>query len=331
MKQIVNFLAILQATFLIGQTVISGTVYDEITNDPLEGVSVYFDGSTFGVVTNPEGYFELPIDKKINSPLVISFLGYSDIIIEDPYDKGNWKVYLREKAIALQGVTLKADPFTRAEKLKAFKAQFLGTNINGSSCKILNEDAIWLSYDVTTNQLLATSDEPIIVKHKYLGYENRFKLVDFHIKYSRKTLSTLSIKETYYAGTSFFIDKQKGKRKYLKRRNNTYQGSVMHLMRTLRDEDYENQKFRFFKGGFKIDPKSYIKVTQQMFNTKVVLPNFKMPVLFKNRRSDITQKGDYIIIDGYGNFSPPTSVYFSGDLGMQRVGDMLPLDFKSEK
>jgi len=258
-------------------------------------------------------------------------LGFTDLLINDPYNKGKWEILLSEKAIALEGVVLKADPFTRAEKLRAFKAQFLGSSINGRSCTILNEDAIWLSFDVTTNRLLASIDEPIIIRNEYLGYENRFKLVDFFAEYNRRTLSSSAVKESYYAGTSFFIDKQKKKRKYLKRRNDTYQGSVLHLMRTLRDEDYEQQKFQFFKGGLRIKPRSYINVIKQEYNTKVVLPDFKMPILFKNRRSDLTKRGKYIIIDHYGNFAPPTMVYFNGDLGMQRVGDMLPLNFKPKK
>jgi len=331
MKLFLSLFFFLNIGILSCQTVISGTVFDEKTNETLEGVSVYFDGSTFGVVTNTKGYFELPVDEKINSALVISFLGYSDLVVPNPYGKGNWKIYLKEKAIVLEGVVLKADPFTRAEKLRAFKAQFLGSSANGRSCKIINEDAIWLSYDVTSNKLLAFSDEPIIIRNKLLGYENRFRLVDFFAEYNRKTLSSLSIKETYYAGTSFFIDKQKDKRLYRKRRNATYQGSVLHLMRTIRDEDYDNQKFRFFKGGFKIKPESYINVIKQENNTKVILPDFKMPILFKNRRSDLTKRGGYLLIDGYGNFSPPNNLYFNGDMGMQRIGDMLPLDFKPEK
>ncbi|MFP2996888.1 carboxypeptidase-like regulatory domain-containing protein [Spongiivirga sp. MCCC 1A20706] len=327
MKGWLTTLFLLNVSLLIGQTIISGTVFDEKTNEPLEGVSVYFDGSTFGVITNPKGYFELPIEKKINSPLVISYLGYSDIIIENPYNKENWKIYLKEKAIALKEVVLKADPFTRAAKLKAFKQQFLGDNINGRSCTILNEDDIWLSYDVTTNKLLASSEVPIIIQNKYLGYEHRFALIDFMVRYNRRTLSPLAREETYYVGTSFYIDKQKDVFKYQKRRDKTYQGSVLHLMRTLRDEDYENQKFKFFKGGFKINPTSYIKVIPQTLNTKVILPEFTVPILYKNKRSDIIKRSEYIIIDGYGNFSPPSAIYFSGDLGSQRVGNMLPLDY----
>ncbi len=331
MKLFLSLFFFLNFSAAISQTVISGTVFDEKTNEPLEGVSIYFDGSTFGVVTNSNGYFELPVDEKINSALVISFLGYSDIVVPDPYNKGNWKIYLKEKAIALEGVTLKADPFTRAQKMRAFKAQFLGSNINGRSCKIVNEDAIWLSYDVTTNQLLASSDVPIIIKNELLGYENRYTMVDFFVRYNRRTLSSFAVQETYYAGTSFFKDKQKNKKKYLKRRNATYQGSVLHLMRTLRDQDYINQDFQFFKGKFKVNPKAHINVVKQQNNAQVVLPDFTIPVLFKNRRSDIIKRGDFFTIDGYGNFSPPNAVVFNGDLGRQRVGDMLPLDFKPKE
>ncbi|NER18057.1 carboxypeptidase-like regulatory domain-containing protein [Spongiivirga citrea] len=327
MKLFLGLFLFLNIGIVSCQTLISGTIFDEKTNEPLEGVSVYFDGTTIGVVTNSKGFFELELDRKIKSALVISYLGYFDIVTPNPYDKEGWKIYLREKAFALQGVTLKADPFTREEKLEAFKAQFLGTNKNGQSCKILNEDYIHVAYDVTTNQLLASSEVPIIVNNKLLGYENRFSLNDFYIKFRRKTLSTFAIKETYYEGTSFFIDKQKNNQKYLKNRNDAYEGSILHLMRTIRIENYENEKFYFFRGKAQLQPNSHIEVVKRGDYAKVIFPDFILSIWFEGRRSEIIKKANHLIIDKNGNFSPPTAVRFNGDLGRQRVGNMLPFDF----
>ena len=49
---------------IINQTIsyaqiIKGTVFDKITNESLEGASVYLDGTTIGVITNSEGKFEI--------------------------------------------------------------------------------------------------------------------------------------------------------------------------------------------------------------------------------------------------------------------------------
>ncbi len=46
------------------------------------------------------------------------------------------------------------------------------------------------------------------------------------------------------------------------------------------------------------------------------------------RQSTITLNKDYFYLDLNGNHSPIDALTFSGELGLQRFGDALPLDFK---
>ena len=55
---------------------IQGVINDAKTEEPIEGASVYFDNTTIGVISNSNGEFAIPYDSSINTPLVISFLGY---------------------------------------------------------------------------------------------------------------------------------------------------------------------------------------------------------------------------------------------------------------
>lgn len=58
------------------QGVISGTVVDAETKQPLEGASVFAQNTTKGTITNKEGAFRLSLDKggyEIN----ITFTGYA--------------------------------------------------------------------------------------------------------------------------------------------------------------------------------------------------------------------------------------------------------------
>ncbi|RYZ78419.1 MAG: aminotransferase class I/II-fold pyridoxal phosphate-dependent enzyme, partial [Moraxellaceae bacterium] len=82
----------------------------------------------------------LELTQKYNAALVISYMGFESLRIEDPYKFGKpFKVMLREDAIMLNEVVIsKGGPFTRKQMLRAFRKNFLGER-GGSRCKIENE------------------------------------------------------------------------------------------------------------------------------------------------------------------------------------------------
>lgn len=59
----------------------SGIVKDSITGEPLAFVSVYFDGSTIGAMTDDNGKFTLQNDKGYNK-LAFASLGYDTKVID---------------------------------------------------------------------------------------------------------------------------------------------------------------------------------------------------------------------------------------------------------
>ncbi|MDG1046923.1 MAG: carboxypeptidase-like regulatory domain-containing protein, partial [Flavobacteriaceae bacterium] len=54
-------LSVFAASWVQAQTLIKGQVLDALDQSPLEGVSVYFDGTSLGTITNAAGFFELPL------------------------------------------------------------------------------------------------------------------------------------------------------------------------------------------------------------------------------------------------------------------------------
>lgn len=325
MKKLLFFL-FLYSSLASAQT-LSGYVFDDVSKEPMIGASVYFDGSSIGVITDEEGYFSLTLKRKLTSPLVISYIGYNDVQLESPWEYDTLKIYLKPKAVQLSEIILTADPFTRQQKLRAFRREFLGSTRGGKSCKILNEGVIDLYYDMTKKELIATSDEPIIIQNKYLGYELRYKLIDSKISYSSVSLSELDINEVFYVGTCFFIDKQENIIKNENRRQREYKGSLLHLMRATSKKEWEAEGFTFFKGSFQVNPEKYFTIVDSLGMKKVSLPH-KLTVLYKkHKRSAMHPKSDYYFIDGYGNFYSPEALTFSGVIGTKRIGDLLPLDY----
>jgi len=275
---------------LYAQTV-SGTVYDSVTKEPLLGASIYFEGTTIGGITNEQGKFSLYTDITSTSQLVVTYLGYTDVVL-NASGKKPLTIYLVSKEESLDEVVVTATPlFTREQLLMAFRRQFLGTTKAGKSCKILNEETLRLHYNTSKNQLIVSSNEILRVKNPYLGYEIRFRLYDCKISYFRKSISPFDVKQSYYAGTSFFVDEKKDIRKYKKRRQEVFEGS-------------------------------------STLGIKKVQLTGPVAILYDNKkRSNVRPKYTHYTIDGFGNFYPPDALVFSGLMGQQRLGDALPLDY----
>jgi len=341
---------------------LSGYVYDEDENKPLEGAFVYLDGTTLSASTDARGFFKIVTAQKYNAALVISFVGFETLRIDDPYKYGKpVKVKLRTDAIALDEVVItKGGPFTRKQMLKVFREQFLGTTRAGSSCTIENEDDITLYFDLATNTLIAKSLKPIRIVNKRLEYKVNFDLVGFQVSYSAKTLDYFNLRGSFFAGTTFFTDVSKENRAD-KKRKEAYLGSVTHFMKTLAAGDWEKQEYRLFADKYQVDPNHYLSVTDSLGYKKVTLidiPEYvktrraeiaanrfhsltkkdeekkgkysdvKFSVLYaKNLQSQITFNNGYFYIDKNGLFFPLSEVIFGGYMGDLKAGDLLPANY----
>ncbi len=319
-------LSILVYSTLHAQT-ISGIVYDSKTLQPLLGAAVYYEGTTIGGITDEKGQFRLYPKKNSTSQIIVSYLGYEDAVIP-PTDQKFVKVYLTPQPESLSEVVLRGNPlFSRAQLLKAFKREFLGVTRGGQACKILNEEVLDLYYDPDTYEMIVHADESIRIQNPYLGYEIRFKMYDCTIRYFSKSIAPLDVKQSYYAGTSFFIDQKEGKSKYAKRRREVYEGSSLHFLRTVATAQWELEAFDVYKKGFPVDPITHMIVTDTLGIKKVRLTDALSVTYKKRRQSYIETRYDYYTIDGFGNAYPPDALIFSGEMGDQRMGDALPLDY----
>jgi hypothetical protein len=315
---------------------IEGYVYDAKTNTPLETVAVYFDNTTIGTTTDANGYFELEYNEAIKSTLVFSYLGY-EIVYENNYrEKSQLKVFLKESVNELETVVLDYDDgLTRAQKLKLFKKEFLGVSKYAKSCDILNEEDLILRYRKSDRVLTASSKKPIVFEHKKFGYTVYYDLRDFETKFRYANLKTQEfvVSSVLFQGTSYFEDFKEITNSHIRNRNKAYLGSVQHFMRSLYEDKLANEDFVIFKNGFKTDAWRYIKVTAiEDSDLKQVGIAVRLSVLFDGKhQSDIVPKYESFTVDNYGNFAPIEAISFSGYMGMQRAGDVLPSNFQPKK
>ena len=316
-------------SLLFAQHKVVGTVFDFSTKQPLEGVSVFYDGTSIGTITNEKGMFSLVSDNQMSALLVISYIGYKTQVFEN-VSNGLGAIYLKENAFELDEIVLEPDTWSRAKKLNIFRREFLGTTTAAYECKIKNEDDIRLYYNKAKNTLFAYAEVPIRIENNFLGYKIAYNLVDFEVNFGSNNGDLISPGYSYTAGTLFFAEQnaKKVKKKYLNNRSKTYSGSTLHFMRSLAKRRLEEEKFQIFKDKFKIPSYSEFELNYDGPLTQVNQKTKLLTILYDgSEQSTIEVHVDAFYIDDYGNHSPAQGVYFGGIQGKQRVANMLPLDY----
>ena len=332
---------ILTLVFLIISSIgfsqnISGIVFDGVTEEPLEGASVFFDKTSIGTTTNSKGEFTIEYKKDLNTPLIISFMGYQTSISESASFEGKSNFYIYESSIILDEVTVDPnDDWSRELKLKEFKKHFLGQTKNGRSCKILNEEDIILKYNKKMKKISAKAKSPIYIRNENFKYLILVELQHFEIKYTHvsKNKKHLNLDYVSYAGINYFQSLQKNPSSYIQNiRKEAYLGSSLHFIRALSKNKLEKEGFSIYLDNNKVNPKKYIAIfpTGTQNSVKVRLKE-KLYISYKNgQESSIESLTSMFYIDNFGNYSPVEKVRFGGEMGKQRMGDTLPLDFLTE-
>ena len=331
-----SIILLLLPLFCVSQT-FTGRVVDKKKQQPIETVAVYFDNTTIGTTTNNNGEFSISFTDGVQSTLVISYLGYEKAFVSDYRNQNNIVIELVEADAALDEVYITYDDgLTRRQRLRLFRKEFLGTSKFGRSCKIENEEDLILKYDQYNKALYASSKVPLKIINKALQYEILYDLKDFEINFRYINIKTYSftINSVMYLGTTFYKDLEKvHKNKTTKNRELTYKGSVQHFMRSLFNKNLRDEDYRIFYDGFVVEEWNYFKV-EDLDNSdfKKVTLKEKVSILYnKELQSELQLEMNDFFVDTFGNYAPITGVYFIGDMGDQRVGDTLPLDYRLKK
>ncbi|SHG89513.1 carboxypeptidase-like regulatory domain-containing protein [Winogradskyella jejuensis] len=312
---------------------LKGKVVDAFSKTPIEVVSVYFNNTTIGTTTNENGEFSIDYNNAVQSPLIISYLGYEKVVISDFRNYTYLEVELKELSSQLDEVVINADDgLTRKQKLSIFRENFLGTSKYGKSCRILNEDDLILRYDRKAKQLSASAKAPLEIENNALDYHITYDLMDFEVIFNYIDLfkNDFNVYSTFYSGTSLYKDENKEqKERVLKKRDKVFKGSIQHFMRSLYRGDLNEEKYKIFKRGFGVKYAEHIFVKPvDNSNFKEIKLSGRLTLLYRGKaQSDIIPKEKSFFVDKYGNFIPVKALFFNGAMGNQRVGDALPLDY----
>lgn len=239
----------LSSVFFTYSANISGSVIDADTGKPMQSVSVFIAGTTFGTTSGVDGTFLLDYVANGSSQLVFAHLGYktenrnvSEIPLNQPL-----KVELQIKSQQIPAVSVFAKDSNRKKNMEEFLIGFLGDSEFGKKCTILNPNVIHLVRKplpgkIGQNQLIAYADSALIIENKLLGYT---------IRYTLETFSLSKYQISFYGYPLFLdnLDRFRNHEKILENRERAFQGSQMHFFRSLTNKTLQENGFMIFKVG----------------------------------------------------------------------------------
>ena len=239
----------LSPTAIAQQTSIKGTIVDQSTQNPIEGVNVFISNSLLGDASDAEGEFlieQVPLGTILVVASIIGYEPYTEQVritnnaapitlaislIPRIYQTGSLEVSA-ERIRENEDNTFRPErPEERNENLVAFENFFLGVSPNADKCEITNPDVLRFEINDEDEVLRATADDALVINNFALGYEIYFVLTSFEVSVKK---NARSIK---YNGTIGFTEleprtKREGRR-WTRARRDAYRGSVRHFLTSL--------------------------------------------------------------------------------------------------
>ena len=174
----------------------SGIVKDSITGEPLAFVSVYFDGSTIGAMTDDNGKFTLQNDKGYNK-LAFASLGYDTKVIDlkkgQKNDGLDIKIHPTAFEISEVIVKPKREKYTRKDNpaVELIKKVIEHKNDNRIEAKDEYQTEVYEKLSLSLDDF-----NPDFEKNKFM---KKFKFIRNYLdtsEFNGKPILTLSVRET---------------------------------------------------------------------------------------------------------------------------------------
>lgn len=284
-----RFLLIMVSFFSL--TLNAQSIFGNIVNEngkPIEGVSVYIDGSAKATQSDTSGNFEMMISNLKLGNLVFKKEGYETIIHPFNANKNQkLKVILSKETLIEEVKLLRYSDRLYDRFIHRFLDEFLGSNRDGVTLK--NPKVLIFAFDKEQNIIRAKAKKPLLIENRWLGYTIEYNLISFAIDNQQKM--------TTYTGTSFFKPMKggtKNQRTWHINRLNAYYGSAMHFFRSAYHQQLDKEGF-ICNRIVKIPNKNYPSLEEQQmvenFRTSFIKSNPSQIVMqIPNEISDIQSR-----------------------------------------
>jgi hypothetical protein len=230
-RHILIFLFIGFTSMARAQFLVTGTVLDSASREPLPAASVFCQNTTMGTTTNKQGEFSLNL-KSGGYDLVFSYTGYVTQTVRVTVNN-KLEILLVKEEKSLGEVILKnsyevTDGYTKYGDF--FFRNFIGSTPNASKCIIENPEVLRFFFYKKSNRLKVLASEPLRITNNALGYSLRYQLDSFVYYYNRE--------ENLYRGYCLYTEMDGTdslKKLWSVNRARTYEGSKLQFMRSYYD------------------------------------------------------------------------------------------------
>jgi hypothetical protein len=351
---LISFSAISQNAYFY----VSGIVINQENNQPMQGASVFAENTTIGTTTNAEGKFSLQLPAG-GYDLIVSFTGYGTerrrITSSDAENRNlSFSIKPKEKEMEAVAVISSAEVKNGWEKYGGFFIEnFIGKSENSAACNIKNPEKLHFFFYRKKNKLKITSEEPIMVENRALGYLIHYALDSFTYAYETQT--------AFYTGNPLFEELVPSddvqRQTWVNNREKAYRGSILHYMRSLFqkrivEEGFQTQYILNYQGRDTALPFKNIYGSlnyQKDDSLQVVSINpaqRRLVILYLNEkpeqgfladnpgeRSDFEysvltlQPGEPIYVEQNGFYYDQADITMSEYWGWSKVADQLPYNY----
>ena len=211
------------------QFYIKGRVTDAETQLPLKGASIYINNTTIGAITDDNGNFELGPFEPGRYEVVASYVGYDPVLYSAEIKTTGIRILFKldKKEQVLREVLVLTSEL-RKQYLEIFKKYVLGVSVAAEHCQIKNTGEVQFATGETKDEIVAYTENALVIENPELGYTIHFDLVEFY--YNKATTAA------YFYGYTRFVDwgkDEQTKKKWLRKRQQSYEGSTVHFFRSL--------------------------------------------------------------------------------------------------
>jgi len=224
--------------FSHAQFVVTGTILDSSSREPLPSASVFCQNTTLGTYTNKQGEFSLSL-KSGGYDLIISYTGYQTqtIRVSENLPAGQagnkLEILMVKEDKSLGEVIIKtSNEVTNGwEKYGDFFIKnFIGATPNAAQTVLLNPEVLKFYYYKRSNKLKVLATDAIQIANHALGYNLRYQLDSFVYYYNTHINS--------YRGYCLLSEMEGNdslKKVWSVARSKAYYGSKLHFMRSYYD------------------------------------------------------------------------------------------------
>jgi hypothetical protein len=328
-KCLIILAAFLSSSISSHSQIITGSVLDKSTGNPIRYAALYFTGTFVGTTTDDQGHFELNVSKNLNMPLKVSAIGFYSVTLND-FLKGNpLIIYMEQKVYELGEVVVRSKSLAKKRKanLIIFRNIFIGTSANARNCFITNENDITFNYSSDRDTLKAYASRPLEIENRSLGYRITYYLDKFEFERDKGAF--------IYRGDMIYREdlsvNSRQKQIYNRRRRSAYLGSRMHFFRALWENKLHASGFYVEdQNGRNLSSKDIVLVTSDDKKYFRYFESLQIEYYSNVSKTSLQFLCTLVPFDPTGYYDE-SCILWEGDMAERRIADWLPYEYYPEK